>query len=511
MASLQSVGHWDLEADVVVLGCGLAGMMAALEAREVDPTASILILEKMPPAKAGGNSRVSGQSLSFPTDMVAYRRYQEALNRPHPIPAHLMDAWVAGRTGQKAWVERKAAEVGFELVPWGRFGAEFASMPGAECIDDLYTLRPASAGNGAGARVEMTYPSGVYLCFKAHLDRTAGIAVHHSTRARDLVHDPDTREVFGVIATRDHASIAVKAKRGVIVATGGFEANRETLATFTGYTSAVRPYGSPANTGDGLEMLQRVGAKLWHMRNHTETGGIHPGIKVPGHSLLLRNSRPRATSWIDVAANGHRFYPEGGKYHDTHFKYQLHGVWEDIPTARVAPVYMIFDETTRLTDTLAGSNLTWGAVVEGYHWSRDNSVEIEKGWIHRDESIAGLASKIGLDAAQLVDEVEKFNGYARAGLDAEFGRAPRYMSPLERPPFHAIDIAPGLVCTTGGAMRDEHGRVLDHDERPIPRLHEAGELGSFHSNLYQNGSFLTEAMFSGRWAGRAAVSHAPWN
>ena len=57
MASLASVKQWDMEADVVVLGCGLAGMVAALEAREIDPTASVLILEKMPAAKAGGNSR----------------------------------------------------------------------------------------------------------------------------------------------------------------------------------------------------------------------------------------------------------------------------------------------------------------------------------------------------------------------------------------------------------------------------------------------------------------------
>ena len=59
-------------------------------------------------------------------------------------------------------------------------------------------------------------------------------------------------------------------------------------------------------------------------------------------------------------------------------------------------------------------------------------------------------------------------------------------------------------------MRNERGQVLDENGRPIPRLYEAGELGSFHSNLYQNGSFLTEAMFSGRWAGSNAAREKPW-
>lgn len=509
MASLNSIIDWDLEADVVVLGCGLAGMVAALEAHAVDPAATVVILEKMPPELAGGNSRVSGQSLSFPNDMDAYRRYQEALNQPHPIPDPLMAAWVEGRTGQKQWVSEKAAAVGFELCAWGNFGAEFPDMPGAECIDDLYMLRPVgSSGNGA-ERPRLPYPSGTYLCFKTLLDQTAAIIVHHSTRARDLVYDQDTREVFGVIAEQEGRTVAVKARRGVVLATGGFEADPEILATYSGYTSAVHPYGSPANTGDGLKMLQRVGAKLWHMRNHTETGGNHPGIKVPGHSAFIRNSRPTATSWIDIGANGRRFYPEGN-YHDTHFKYVVNGHWEDVPTSRVTPVHMIFDENTRRAEPLISRMLTWGVVVEGYRWSDDNSAEIEKGWIHRADTIAELAPKIGRDAEALVREVEQYNEFAKSGEDRHFGRHPESMSPIAEGPFYAVEIMPGLICTTGGAMRDEKGRVLDVDGKPIPRLYEAGELGSFHSNLYQNGSFLTEAMFSGRWAGSSAVSAASW-
>jgi predicted oxidoreductase len=84
------------------------------------------------------------------------------------------------------------------------------------------------------------------------------------------------------------------------------------------------------------------------------------------------------------------------------------------------------------------------------------------------------------------------------------------MLPLEAPPFYAVELVAGLVCTAGGGKRDERGCVLDHAGNPIPRLYEAGELGSFHANLYQKGSFLTEAMLSGRWAGANAARERAW-
>ena len=79
-----------------------------------------------------------------------------------------------------------------------------------------------------------------------------------------------------------------------------------------------------------------------------------------------------------------------------------------------------------------------------------------------------------------------------------------------RPPYYAIEIVPAIVCTGGGARRNMESEVLDHAGRAIPRLYEAGELGSMFSNLYQNGSYLTEAMISGRAAGREVVGLGNW-
>ena len=76
-------------------------------------------------------------------------------------------------------------------------------------------------------------------------------------------------------------------------------------------------------------------------------------------------------------------------------------------------------------------------------------------------------------------------------------------------PFYALPITPAIVCTGGGARRNMDGVVFGHDDQPIARLYEAGELGSFISDLYQNGSYLTEAMITGRGAARSVLALAP--
>src|SRR5207302_8291534 len=132
----------------------------------------------------------------------------------------------------------------------------------ADCIEALYTLRPA-AGEPSAQRPRMTgtYPSGVWLCFKAHVDRRPEIRILFETPALDLVQDPDTLEVFGVLARRGGETVAVKARRGVVMCVGGYENDPELIRDFAGYDD-VHPYGTRGNTGDGIRMLQKAGAAL---------------------------------------------------------------------------------------------------------------------------------------------------------------------------------------------------------------------------------------------------------
>jgi len=148
--------------------------------------------------------------------------------------------------------------------------------------------------------------------------------------------------------------------------------------------------------------------------------------------------------------------------------------------------------------------------VEQYVWSEDNATEIENGWISKSDSIEALATRIGRDPAEVAATVQRYNRACELTMDAELGRSPATLQSLVRPPFYALEIVPAVMCTTGGARRNIESEVLGQDGTPIPRLYEAGELGSMFCDLYQNGSLMTEAMISGRAAGANAVRLPPW-
>ncbi|TVQ46056.1 MAG: FAD-binding protein, partial [Gammaproteobacteria bacterium] len=201
-----------------------------------------------------------------------------------------------------------------------------------------------------------------------------------------------------------------------------------------------------------------------------------------------------------------RFYNETAALQLTHYKENRHGHWVDTPHHRAGPVHMLFDETTRVHNRLITTVMSWNPVVRGYDWSEDNSAEIERGWILRAESLEALAEAMGRDAGAVCASVERYNAACAQGTDPDFGRDAATLMPLATPPYYAVRIAPSIVCTGGGARRNQHSQVLDHQRAPIPGLYEAGELGSMVSDLYQNGTYLTEAMISGRAAARHALA-----
>ena len=222
----------------------------------------------------------------------------------------------------------------------------------------------------------------------------------------------------------------------------------------------------------------------------------------------MRNFTMAGKSWIEISAEGTRFYNESYGYHRQHMKYMEYGRYVDLPHERALPVHLIFDDATRAAGSIDSQWLSWPTTTEGVMWTSDNMVEIEKGWIIKADTIEELAAKINRDPEALKATIEKWNADCEAGVDADFGRDPAKMAKIEKGPFYAVEITPTLVATTGGAKRDTAGRVLDWNEKAIPGLYEAGQLGSYVSNLYQNGVFLSEAMLSGRAAAQTAFGGA---
>jgi succinate dehydrogenase/fumarate reductase flavoprotein subunit len=499
MSSLKSVKNWDDECDVLICGYGCAGASAAIEAHDTDPSARIVVIEKAPEKFQGGNARVSGQSLLISKDVEALKSYQRAMSASNPIPEALLDDWANRMVKLEPWIQQVAADAGQEFLRGTGFTErdavlEFPEFGARDAVAYTATILPI--------------PSGVWLALKANVEKRS-IPVQFETALVDLIQDPDTLEVFGAWISKNGERRAVRAHRGVIMAVGGYEADLQMQRDYYGLAN-VRPLGTPYNTGDGIRILQKAGAEMWHLRNQCQSGGVWPGIVKPGkETSFMRNFMLPAFSWIDVDANGQRFYGETNELQLTHYKEKKYGKWIDVPLNIAHPVHMIFDETTLQAGKLVLDIMTWSALVSDDGWSEDNSAEIESGLIKHADDIASLAAQIGLDPVVLSAEVEAYNVACNTGSDAAHGRNPETLQPIVNGPYYALPLTPAIVCTGGGAQRDMDGHVFDQQGNAIPRLFEAGELGSIFSDLYQNGSYLTEAMITGRGAARAALALEP--
>ena len=504
MASLgyvvHTLGGWSATHDIVICGFGCAGASAAIEAHDADPAASILVIEKAPEEFGGGNCRVSGQSLLISKDEEALAAYQHRMSEANPLPAGMIEEWARRMVGLEPWVQDLAKNAGREFLRGTGFTEreavlEFPDLGAADAVAYTATILPI--------------PSGVWQALEINVQNRR-IPVWFDCPLVDLVQDPDSLEVLGVIVEREGRREAIRARRGVIMATGGFEADAQMQRDYFGLQTAI-PLGTPFNTGDGLRIQQKAGAEMWHLRNQGQSGGIWPGIQRPGKpTLYLRNFLLPAFSWFDVDATGQRFYAETDELQLTHYKRKVHGRYVDVPIHYAQPMWMIFDDATREAGKLVIEVMTWSAVVDDAGWSEDNSAEVATGLIVSAGSIGELAAKIGLDPAALAQSHADYQAACAAGHDPAWNRNPETLLPLSGERFYAVRILPAIVCTGGGAKRTLDGHVIGHGGDPIPRLFSAGELGSMFSDLYQNGSYLTEAMLTGRAAARSALALQPW-
>ena len=498
--------HWDETFDVVVAGFGLSGAATVVEAIDIAPDASILLLEKMEAAQSGGNSIASGQTVLhvYPDDVEKFREYMWALGQPNPIPREWFDWWVEDMVRQPQWMTQVAESVGYWWRPkeWGDAIMEFPEMPGSQfrSISNSLCKMPDTAMQAGG-----TY-TGIANVVK----QLKGVDIRYETPVTGLLQDPDTGEIYGVTA-RDNKgnTFNVRATKGVVLACGGYENNLEMQRDFHGLDN-VYTTGTPGNTGDGIQMLMKAGAKIWHMKNMTQSGGFWLGIKAPDYpSAFLRQFYFPDGGWIEVDSTGQRFYNESVYYHKQHMKVSEYGHWADLPHWRALPVHFICDESVRQSTTLATTWMGWPISANGYRWSQDNQAEVDAGWIVKADTLEELAAKIGRDPAELVSTVARYNEMVEKGVDEDFGRDLETMAKIDQGPFYAVELTPAVVATTGGARRNIHSQALDWNDQPIPGLYCVGELGSYVSNLYQNGIFLNECITSGRAAAQHIFGAAP--
>ena len=517
---------WDEEHDIVIAGYGMAGTAAYIEAVEIDPNVDVVIYDKSDEANAGGQAIASGQCVIFvePDDLETWRTYMRAMNEPHVIPEEDFN-WLTNEFATDLeWIQAALEPVGYEVgysgggaLRWGTLLVEFPDLPGADFIGATGHFRDKNGG--------LAFENGGCWNGFAKAAEYRGAKPQYEHQVVCLVQDSVTRKVEGVgVKKPDGSVIYVKARKGVLLATGGYEGDLEMYRHFNG-GDRIYNAGSPYVTGDGVKMEMAIGAQLWHMDGQTMSCGYFHGIKVPDfETTFIRQFYMKQGSWMEVAADSTRYYNEAKSYQRQHMKYYEHGKYVDVPIARSQPVHIIFDEECRKAQPMVNAWIGWPVTCRNpYHWSEDNSVEIEKGWIVKADTIEELAEKLGRDPAALRAEVDHFNAMVDAGADADFGRDITTMAKIENGPFYAIEEVPAMPACSGGARRNIKGQVLNWDNEPIEGLYSAGELGSLVCNLYQNGTYLHEAICSGRAAvdtmlgGRAELKSssggqagAPW-
>ncbi|WP_395244842.1 FAD-dependent oxidoreductase [Agromyces sp. MMS24-K17] len=507
---------WDREVDLLVAGSGAAGLSAAITA--ADAGLDVLVVEGTD--RWGGTTMKSGGGLWMPTNpLMAKHRiadsraealqymqesigddagaasstarreaFVDAVNPVFDLLARHGVKWTAAPEYPDYYPDRPGGKVGraIEVQPfdakrlgeWAQHSRKDEGLPAPVKTDDMWLLvRAWSTPSGfiRGARFTFRLLGGLLTGKRLYgmgsaltmslmeIVRKQGTDVLLSSPVTDVV--VEDGRVVGALVSTPTGVLRVRTRRGLMLAAGGFARNaewRERYHGVSGHSSA--PAG---DLGTGIEVGMRAGGDLALM-DDAWWGAAIPLPDATGMFILNERSMPFS---IVVDQSGQRYLNESESYIDFG-----HHLLERNETVAANPSWLIMDARFRRR------YLTPGLLM--------NPKELrETGCVHTAKTLDELAAAIGVDAAGLRATVERFNGFARTGVDADFGRGrtvydnyygdPRVkpnpnLGPIEKGPFTAIKIVPGDLGTKGGLLTDEHARVLDEQGAPIPGLYAAG-------------------------------------
>jgi len=346
----------------------------------------------------------------------------------------------------------------------------------------------------------------VASCRKAMLDRN--IPLWLNTAATELL--TEKGRVIGVRASQGGRSMIIRARQGVLLASGGMGQNVEMRQQYgqlpTGETFSS---ANPDDVGDGIRMGLACGAALEFMGSAWWT----PSVRLPDGSLQALITGKSMPGSIFVDSHARRYCNEASPYEDV-TKAQWRNHRSGVPSV---PSYMIFDARFR-------HNYMIGTLPPG-KMRGDASIQhdfIDTGFLKKAGDLRELASQLGIDGGALEQTVARHNEFARTGKDLDFGRGDsandRYYSdpkikpnpnlaPIARAPFYAVAVYPGDLGTKGGLKCDEYARVLDKHGEVIDGLYVTGNCaGSVMGDSYPGaGSTIGPSMTFGYVAARHAL------
>ncbi|MGH0028857.1 MAG: FAD-dependent oxidoreductase [Myxococcota bacterium] len=468
----REIRRWDDEADVLVVGLGIAGACAAMEA--ADAGAQVLAVERA--GAGGGTSANSGgliylgggtpvqQACGFDDTPDDLFDFLAAISEPGADRARIR-LFADGSVEHFHWLEGKG-------VPFAR---SFCDEPGMESPDESCLVfsggedchpwnrlaRPAPRGH----KPRTTGKAGPFL-----MQCLLGALARHPVRSlvdacvETLVQDDDGR-VVGCVARCAGEERTLRARRGLVLAAGGFVSNEAMLALHAPalLRCNVRN-GVAGDDGRGIRMGQGAGGAALRM----DLGEVALPSTIPN----------RLSRGLYVNRHGQRFINE-----DTYYGHiGVEGLFR-----QEGRVYLLLDDAT----------FERGLVGLAPRWVGDSIEEVER--------------ESGLPAGSLVSTVALYNRHAARGEDPLFHKRPERIQPLETPPFALVDCsteeAIWATFTLGGLHTDAEARVLDPDGRVVPGLHAAGRNAAlFCGHGYPgSGISLADGSFFGRRAGRRAA------
>jgi succinate dehydrogenase/fumarate reductase flavoprotein subunit len=493
--------------DVLVVGYGAAGAVAAIEAARGG--ARVLLVEKM--LDPGGISILSAGGVRAATDADSAFDYLVATcggRTDSTVLRALAEGMVIVPDYLRTLAQADDAVIrvdaalgnypfpGFDCLAY----AEVQSIPGFDETGEYLAARPFRPG------------CKLFKMLADNVTREAGIAVWLETQVTRLLRHPDGA-IAGATARRAGRAVTIRASQAVILTCGGFEADPAMQRQYL-VSDQVVPGSFRGNTGDGVRMAQQVGADLWHMWHyHGPYGFRHSDPDYPFgiYTKLLPMWTPEHVdrplprmAWIIVDQNARRYTNEYPPYvSDTGVRQFDHFEPQQYRHSRL-PSVLVFDEVARKLYPM-GRSITNDRHAH-YAWSQDNLAEVDNGILQRADSLPALAVLLGIDPDALDATVARWNALCAAGADTDFGRRPETMVPIATPPFYAGRLWPVVINTQGGPVHDAQQRVLDPFGEPIEGLYAAGELGSVFGHVYMAGGNLAECIVGGRNAARSAVA-----
>ena len=492
-----------VDADVVVVGAGGAGMTAAITAAAEGK--SVVILESQ--SMVGGNSvRATGGMNAGKTVYQDENEFGESAGVEKTLKtaaekyADNETITALAKTVSEQWAAYQANPTGYfdsvELMELDTMiGGKGINDPelvetlcanSADAIDWLdehgITLHNVSSFGGASVKrihrpvnaEGKTVSVGSYMIplLQENCEK-AGVKMMLDTTATEILTDANGAAV-GVKATGASGETVTVNAKAVVLATGGFGANLDMVVKYKPELKGFMTTNAPGIQGQGIEMAQAIGAATVDM----DQIQIHPTVEANTAALITEGLRGDGA--ILINEEGQRFIDEVGTR-------------DVVSAAEIAQTgsysWLVVDQA--MADA--------SSVIQGY---------IKKGYTVTGSTYEELGKAMGVDAAAFAETMEKWNGYVEAKNDPDFGRT-SFANPLNTAPYYAIKVTAGVHHTMGGLKINTNTEVLKADGSVIPGLFAAGEVtGGVHGANRLGGNAVADFVVFGRIAGAAASKYA---